>query len=635
MKVSVVIRIRNRGDLEAVILSLILVVVTLVVYWPVQSFDFVNFDDPIYITRNSAIQNGVTWQGILWAFSTFHAANWHPLTWLSHMIDFSLYQFRAGGHHWTSLQIHLLNTLLLFLVLRRMTGASKCSALVAMLFAIHPLHVESVAWISERKDVLSGFFWILTMGCYTYYVERPTVFRYSLVILFLAFGLMSKPMVVTLPIVLLLIDVWPLRRHGNPTTVFDPFFLRFRSFKGKWFICLAVEKLPMILLILASCVVTLIAQEKAGAVVSIESIELGDRVANAIASYGAYIRKMLWPNDLAISYPFREDLLSWKTGLILVALAGISVGAIIRAHSSPFLLVGWLWFLGTLVPVIGIVQVGSQAMADRYTYIPLIGLFMGIAWAGRSVTDRHPRVKKIVIITILVFCVIMAVGARTQVEAWRNSVTLYEHALGVAPENPIVLNNLGVVYLDAGVPDRAAPLFKRAIDIAPHYQDPWINLGVVALRNEDLVEAKRCMIEAYKINPQNANLRLSMGILLIKKGDQGAAEREFRQVLAIDSHNETANHRLGILLFLQGRLDESQKFLQAALRVSPLNAEIYNDIGLVLKQKGNIEEAVMMFQKALYLDPGNPDFERNIRSVRVDDSRKSLSHHKRENSWSS
>jgi len=365
--------------------------------------------------------------------------------------------------------------------------------------------------------------------------------------------------------------------------------------------------------------------------VSIESIELGDRVANAIASYGAYIRKMLWPNDLAISYPFREDLLSWKTGLILVALAGISVGAIIRAHSSPFLLVGWLWFLGTLVPVIGIVQVGSQAMADRYTYIPLIGLFMGIAWAGRSVTDRHPRVKKIVIITILVFCVIMAVGARTQVEAWRNSVTLYEHALGVAPENPIVLNNLGVVYLDAGVPDRAAPLFKRAIDIAPHYQDPWINLGVVALRNEDLVEAKRCMIEAYKINPQNANLRLSMGILLIKKGDQGAAEREFRQVLAIDSHNETANHRLGILLFLQGRLDESQKFLQAALRVSPLNAEIYNDIGLVLKQKGNIEEAVMMFQKALYLDPGNPDFERNIRSVRVDDSRNSLSHHKREN----
>jgi len=330
-------------------------------------------------------------------------------------------------------------------------------------------------------------------------------------------------------------------------------------------------------------------------------------------------------------YPYRGVISAWNIATASCVLAGITLVALWQVRLRPYLLVGWLWFLGTLVPVIGIVQVGSQAMADRYTYIPLIGLFMGIAWAGRSVTDRHPRVKKIVIITILVFCVIMAVGARTQVEAWRNSVTLYEHALGVAPENPIVLNNLGVVYLDAGVPDRAAPLFKRAIDIAPHYQDPWINLGVVALRNEDLVEAKRCMIEAYKINPQNANLRLSMGILLIKKGDQGAAEREFRQVLAIDSHNETANHRLGILLFLQGRLDESQKFLQAALRVSPLNAEIYNDIGLVLKQKGNIEEAVMMFQKALYLDPGNPDFERNIRSVRVDDSRNSLSHHKREN----
>ena len=635
MRESVVMRIRNRLDQEAVILSLILVAVTLVVYWPVQTFDFVNFDDPIYITRNPAIHNGVTWDGILWSLSTFYAANWHPLTWLSHMVDVSIYQFRAGGHHWTNLQIHLLNTLLLFFVLRRMTGASKCSALVAMLFAIHPLHVESVAWISERKDVLSGFFWILTMGCYAYYVECPTVFRYSLVILFLAFGLMSKPMVVTLPIVLLLIDVWPLRRHGNPITVFDPFFLRARSFKGKWFICLAVEKLPMMLLILASCVLTLIAQEKAGAVVSIESIELGDRVANAIASYGAYIQKMLWPNNLAISYPFREDLLSWKTGLILVALAGISVGAIIRADSSPFLLVGWLWFLGTLVPVIGIVQVGSQSMADRYTYIPLIGLFIGIAWAGRALTDLYPRVKSIAFLAILILGVILAALSRTQVETWRNSVTLYEHVLRVVPDNPIAMNNLGVVYLDAGVNDKAASLFRRAINLAPQYQDPWINLGVVALRNEDLVEARRCMIEAYKINPQNVSLRLSMGVLLFKKKDLGAAEREFHQVLAIDTHHETANHRLGILLFIQGRLDESEEFLQTALRISPMNAKIHNDLGLVLKEKGNIEEAIRMFRKALELDPGNPDIERNIRSVRSDDGGKSLSNHKRENPWTS
>jgi len=632
---SVVIRIRNRVDQEAVILALILVAVTLVVYWPVQSFDFVNFDDPIYVTRNPAVQNGVTWDGILWAFSAFHAANWHPLTWISHMIDFSLYQFRAGGHHWSSLQIHLLNTLLLFFVFRRMTGSSNCSAVVAMLFAIHPLHVESVAWVSERKDVLSGFFWILTIGCYTRYVEHPTVLRYSLVALFLTLGLMSKPMVVTLPLVLLLLDVWPLRRCGNAATVFDPFFRRLRAFKGKGLFLIAAEKLPMILIVSVSCVVTVIAQAKAGAVVPIESIELSERVANAIASYGSYIRKMLWPSDLAIHYPFREDLLSWETGLIFVALAGISLGAIIRSRSSPFFLVGWLWFLGTLVPVIGIVQVGSQAMADRYTYIPLVGLFMGITWAGRSVIDRYPRVKSSVLMTILILGVVLAFVSRTQVEAWRNSVSVYEHALRVVPKNPIALNNLGVVYLDAGVTDKAALLFKRAIDIAPKYQDPWINLGVIALRKDDLVEAKRCMIEAYKINPQNTDLRLSMGILLFKKGDPGGAEREFRHVLAIDSHHQTANHRLGSLLFLQGRLDESEEYLQAALRISPLNANIYNDMGLVLKEKGKIEEAVLMFRKALDLDPGNPDFERNIRSVRVDDSRKSLSHHKQENPWTS
>ncbi len=634
MRGSVVIRIRNRVDQEAMILSLILVAATLAVYWPVQSFDFVNFDDPLYITRNPAIQNGVTWDGILWSFTTFHAANWHPLTWLSHMADVSLYKLRAGGHHWTNLQIHLLNTLLLFLVLRRMTGKNRCSAIVAMLFAIHPLHVESVAWISERKDVLSGFFWIFTMGCYAHYAQRPSAGRYFLVLAFLVLGLLSKPMVVTLPFALLLLDYWPLRRHGNPATAFDSFLLRFNVFRKRRAFCLAAEKIPMILIVSASCVVTLIAQEKAGAVVSIESIELSDRVSNALASYAAYIRKMLWPLDLAISYPFR-DLSFWETGLATGVLAGISAGAILLVQTSPYLLVGWFWFLGTLVPVIGIVQVGSQSMADRYTYIPLIGLFIGIVWAGQAVTNRYPRVKSSAFVAILILGVILAALSRTQVEAWRNSVTLYEHALRVVPDNSIVMNNLGVVYLDAGVNDRAASLFRKAINLAPHYQDPWINLGVVALRNDDLAEAKRCMIEAYKINPQNANLRLSMGILLFKKGNPDGAEREFRQVLAIDSNHETAKHRLGILLFLQGRLDESEEFLRAALRISPMSAKIYNDLGLVLKEKGNNEEAVLMFQKALDLEPGNPDFERNIRSVRYGDNRESLSHQTRENPWTS
>ena len=510
-----------------------------------------------------------------------------------------------------------------------------CSALVSMLFAIHPLHVESVAWVSERKDVLSSFFWILTMGSYVHYIKRPTLLRYTSVLFFLVCGLLSKPMVVTLPFVLLLLDYWPLGRLEIAATAFDPFLFRFKIFTEKPAYRLAAEKIPMIMLATASCAVTLEAQRAAGAVVPIEAVDLGHRVANAAVSYVEYIRKMFWPHDLAVMYPYRGVISAWNIATASCVLAGITLVALWQVRLRPYLLVGWLWFLGTLVPVIGIVQVGSQAMADRYTYIPLIGLFIGIAWMVQTVTARNPWLKRSAFMAVLMLCVVCAALTRMQVGTWKNSFTLYQHALEVVPDNPVALNNLGVLCLEAGIPDKAAPFFRKAVDLAPRYPDAWVNLGAAAIRTGNLEEADRCFLEASRIDPHHTNLKMNTGILMLKRGYADEAEREFRHVLALKPLHEAAHHHLGVLLFQQGRLDESSQFLRATIRINPLNAEAYNNLGMVLKKKGKVDEAIMMFRKALDLDPGNPDFERNIRSVRVDDSRKSLSHHKQENPWTS
>lgn len=351
-------------------------------YWGVKDNEFVNYDDDEYVTQNSHVQAGLTSEGIVWAFTTTHAANWHPLTWLSHMFDYQLFGPNPQGHHLTSLLLHILNSILLFLVLRRMTDALWQSAFVAVLFALHPLHVESVAWVAERKDILSTFFWILTMWAYVRYVERPGSTRYLMVALPLALGLMAKPMLVTLPFVLLLLDIWPLGRidlseYGDASR--DKRDKRPRT--GIVLMRLAKEKIPLFALVAASCLVTFAAQRSGGAVQPMESLPFMDRVVNAIVSYFLYIEKMVWPTDMAFFYPYPVHTLPlWQplgAGLLLLV---ITVLVIRTARRKPFLLVGWFWYLGTLIPVIGLVQVGGQAMADRYTYVPYIGLFMVVAW---------------------------------------------------------------------------------------------------------------------------------------------------------------------------------------------------------------------------------------------------------------
>ena len=387
MPASGVFRMESKCFRQTLLIGFLLATVTLILYWPVQSFDFV-YDDELYITNNRPVQGGLSLEGAKWSFTTFHAGNWHPLTWISHMADVEAHGLLAGSHHWTSVLIHAGSAVLLFFVLSIMTRSTWASTLVAALFALHPLHVESVAWISERKDVLSGLFWILTMGVYAYYVKRPTIGRYLLVLLSFVLGLLSKPMVVTLPFVLLLLDYWPLGRFAVANTAFDRWVLRSASSGQSAVLRLIIEKVPLLILVVPVCVIAFLAQGSAGALQSLDKLPVLERIANAAVSYLEYIWKMFRPVDLAVLYPHSGMPPAWKIVSAVLLIASISAIAVRKARELPFLLVGWLWYLGTLVPVIGIIQVGSQSMADRYTYLPLVGLFIAVSWGMKSIVER-------------------------------------------------------------------------------------------------------------------------------------------------------------------------------------------------------------------------------------------------------
>ena len=405
-----------------ILVCLFLVMATLAVYWQVQNYDFVNFDDNDYVYDNRHVQDGLTLKSIIWAFTNIHASNWHPVTWLSHMMDYQLYGMNPGRHHLTNLLFHIANTLLLFLVFRKMTDSLWQSGFVAALFALHPLHVESVAWVSERKDVLSTFFWMLTMWSYIWYVEHPAVKRYILVVLFFALGLMSKPMLVTLPFVLLLLDFYPLNRFqsqqpkGSANAQQRSIALR-----------LILEKIPLFVLVAMSSAMTFYAQKHGKTVASLEVIPLKSRVANALVSYVSYIIKTIYPSKLAVLYPHPGILPWWQIAGACLLLVTISFLAIRVVKQSPYFVVGWLWYLGTLVPVIGLVQVGIQSMADRYTYVPLIGIFIIIVWGIPELVAQW-RYRKICLATLatVVLTILMAMTWK-KVGYWKSSITLFEH----------------------------------------------------------------------------------------------------------------------------------------------------------------------------------------------------------------
>ncbi len=473
--------------------SLLLVLATLAAYWQVSDHLFITYDDDLYVTNNSYVLQGLNPSSIKWAFSLNDASYWHPLTWLSHMLDVELYGLNSGMHHSSNLIFHAVNSLLLFFVFNRMTGKLWRSAFVAACFALHPLNVESIAWVAERKNVLSTLFWILTMLSYTLYVERPGLLRYLSVVLCFILGLMAKPMLVTLPFVLLLLDFWPLNRWRPGSTDFKPS-------ASYWH--LLIEKIPLFTLTFLSIWVSSLSVYQLGIVTSVQVKPLGLRIANALISYVNYLGKILWPGNMAFLYPYPLTLSFWQTigsGLLLLC---ISAAFLINLRKAPYLGVGWLWYLGTLVPVIGLVQAGFwPAMADRFTYVPAIGIFVIIAWGLPELVVGWRSMKRILFSAAAVVLILFMAMTLVQVKYWRDSKTLYEHTLKVTKNNYLVHNNLGNVYFRNQQLPEAAHQFSEALRINPAYALAHNGLGAALIRMGNIEKAIFHFQEAIKINP--------------------------------------------------------------------------------------------------------------------------------------
>jgi tetratricopeptide (TPR) repeat protein len=658
---------RARVAARPVWISLLLAAATLLVYYTVGWFHFVNLDDPMYVSSNAHVQAGLSLKGVTWALSTGHAGNWHPLTWLSHMLDAQAFGSGPAGPHVVNLLFHVANTLLLFALLRRLTMAVWRSALVAALFALHPLHVESVAWIAERKDVLSAFFFMLTLWAYARYANdecrmtndegnpkaeiqnaRGTVRTtdhgprftlhasrfYGLSLAFFALGLMSKPMLVTVPFVLLLLDYWPLGRMQKAEGASSSFILHPSSF-------ILLEKLPFFLLCVLSCFVTFVAQKKGGAVQSLTQMPLGPRLANIPVAYARYLGKTLWPAGLATPYPRVEHLPVIQVLLAVALLAGLTLGAVWLGHRWRFVGVGWLWFVGMLVPVIGLVQVGEQPMADRYTYLPLIGLFIIVAWGAGEICERWRFSKAAFAVGAGFVLIACAVQTRHQLGCWRNSEALYRHNLAVTRNNWVACYNLGSYFDDQKCLDDALFYYHKALEMQPRYPDALNNIGVVLVARKQYAEAIPYFERSLKAAPGFYEAHNNLGRALEGLGKFDHAIQEYRLVLAKKPDDVAVLNNLGNALVRKGHVTDAIQYYEASLRAkpddaaalfglagalarlgrtdeaiqhyrilverNPDDASAHKELGLILARKGNLAEAMQEFREAVRWKPGDPD----------------------------
>ena len=581
---------------------------TLAVFWRLSTHGFINLDDAHYVIKNPHVKAGLTKKGVIWAFTTFHAANWHPLTWLSHMLDCQIYGSKPGGHHFTNVLFHIANTLLLFLVFNRMTRRLWPSAFVAALFALHPLHVESVAWVAERKDVLSTFFWMLTMWTYVRYTESPGIGRYLSVLFFFALGLMAKPMLVTLPFVLLLLDYWPLGRFGmsqSGDTVISQNHQSKNTSDRRWLVAHPIrEKVPFLALSVLSSVITLVAQQSGEAVARLDVLPLGMRIANALVAYVSYVGKMIWPQHLAVFYPYLpSELAMWRvagSGLLLVSISALLMRA---ARRYRCLVTGWLWYLGTLVPVIGLVQVGAQSMADRYTYVPLIGLFVMVAWGVSGLTARWRYRRMVLAMSTGMLLSGLTIGTWLQVGHWKTSITLWKHALNVTDNNFDAHNGLARALADEGKLDEAIGHFSKALSIDPDLADAHNGLGGALAEQGKLDEAMGHFSKALSIDPDFAEAHNNVGSLFSRQGKLDEAIGHFLQALRIEPDFAGAHTNLGIVLAYQKKFDEAIGHFSEALRIEPDLADAHNGLGRVLADQGKLDEAIGHFSKALSIDP--------------------------------
>ncbi len=654
----------------------VLTVLVLAIYWQATKFSFISLDDNLYVYENPVVMNGLNWNTVKWAFTAFFSANWHPLTWLSHALDAQIFGGNAGGHHAVNIVIHLINSVLAFVVFRKMTGCFWKSAIVAALFAVHPAHVESVVWISERKDVLSTLFWLLTMWAYVRFAtaeegergrkgERetdrekdseskqnadeegekisPSPFlpfsssSYLLVLILFVTGLMAKPMLVTLPFALLLIDFWPL---GRLQTLKD---------LG----ALLLEKIPLFVLSAASAYVTVLAQNSIGAVETLEALPLGTRFLNSIVSYAKYVVMLFYPSDLAVWYPYDRNFPAWQLGGAVVLLLGITVLCLWQIHYRKYLLMGWLWFLGTLVPVIGLVQVGSQSLADRYTYIPYFGLFIMLAW---GIGDLIKGYKKEFFAVFAIAIVVFSVLSFRQVSFWKDSETLYRRTLAVTKDNFLISHNLCYTLTIQDQLDEAEPLCRASIMLNPTFFEAYNTLGILQLKRGQYAEAEQNFRIVLQNSPNNSlgYANLSVALALQKKPEEaeenlekavrlnnGAVSNEvwinalnalattyieqlkyekaatnLSRILVLDPNNAPARGNLALTLSRMKRYDEAQKLIESSIVLNPNEPAAYNIYGLIMLEQNRMTEAAGLFEKALQLKPDFAEAKENLKKAK-------------------
>jgi tetratricopeptide (TPR) repeat protein len=557
------------------------------------------------------VQRGKSIKGVIWAFTHFYASNWHPLTWISHMLDCQLFGLHAGGPHLVNVALHAANGVLLFLLLQRLTGAQWRSAMVAGLFALHPLHVESVAWIAERKDVLSTFFGLLALLAYARYVKESAVeiprskvqgqrskVWYAWVTGLFALSLMAKPMLVTLPFVMLLLDLWPLRRVENigVRTFFTPQFGKLVLEKWLWFILVA-----------ASSVVTFFAQKAGGAVQSTEHFPLAARLANAVTAYFDYVLKACWPVRLAVFYPLAHEQSAWRLVIAAVFVLGLSFAAVMTIKRWPFFLVGWFWFLGTLVPVIGLVQVGNQAMADRYTYIPLTGLFIIVAWGAWEVLQRAKGARIVAATAAAALLTVLAAATIYQLQYWQNGFALFTHALAVTHDNAVANNNLGTLLVALGRDDEGRARYARAVQINPadaSFQNNFATALARAGQENDAIEHYEAAIHD---DPRFAKAYSNLGALLLGQHHLEAAITNLNEAVRIDPESAKARNNLGNAFSAAGKMDEALTQYSEAVRLDPTNGSVRLNAGLALAKAGRANDARVQFAEAVRLSPAFPE----------------------------
>jgi tetratricopeptide (TPR) repeat protein len=626
---------KSLNKYKTILICIFLVVATLMAYWQVLHSDFVNLDDPMYVTENRYVNTGFTWENIRWVFSVGKIAYWHPLTWVSHILDCQLYGLRPGLHHLTNLIIHIANILLLFGVLKRMTGAVWKSAFVAAVFALHPINVDSVAWVTERKSVLSTLFWLLTMWVYADYAQRGGVWRYLITLLLFALGLLAKPMLVTLPFVMLLLDYWPLGR----------FRLRQNlelSARASPVFQLVMEKVPFFALSAVSVYLSFLSVRRLGIMISTELVPIKLRLANALVSYIGYIGKLIWPRKLAVFYPYPENVATWENAGALVILLCATIVLLVVFTRRPYLGVGWLWYVGTLVPVIGLVQAGLwPALADRWAYVPMIGLAILTAWGIGDIAAKW-RLRGPVLIFAASTCLsVLLVCTHLQVGYWHNSFTLLTRALKVTSGNYIAHLNLGNVFIKEKKTDEAIRQYKEAIEIYNNYPDAHYGLGIALGLQEkydeaikeyytvlrldknywkagfhlanalakigQLDEAISCYEKVVQLHPNDVEVYNNFAMALAKKGKIKEAIEYYNKSLEIKPDSVEVLNNLSIALTEEGKFDQAIAHFKNALSIKPSFAETYYNLASTLMQMGQLDEAVAYYREFLQLSPDNAD----------------------------